>query len=108
MASDFLTLSRPRIGYARLVSARNTSNQSQGMDIKKVIILGHTLKQPLIQASGELVDGLEPTAIWTTPAGYLHAVRTLSVGEGCTRGGAAWVVQEGTIPGTHPASPRPD
>ena len=60
LASDILSLGRPRIGYARLVIARNVSNQSTIPDSNSVIALGHTRKQPLIRASSELGDGLEP------------------------------------------------
>ena len=44
LASAFLSLSRPRIGYARLLLLRNKPNQSQGMDINGVITLGHSPK----------------------------------------------------------------
>ena len=37
LASDLLTLSGPRIGYARLVSARNVPNHSTIMDYSKVL-----------------------------------------------------------------------
>ena len=49
IASNNLRLTGPKIGYARLLSARNTSNQSTILDLKSVITLGHTLKQPLME-----------------------------------------------------------
>ena len=76
------------------------------MDFYSVICLGHTLKQPLIGPSSELVDRLEPHALFTPGLPHRAAVPgcTVLVGRG---GGVPGVVQagwvwEGTIPGTHP------
>ena len=60
MASDNLRLYGPRIGYGRLVVARNSPNYSTIPDPESVIYLGHTRNVPLMPASSELVDGLEP------------------------------------------------
>ena len=60
LTSRNLSLGCPRIGYARLVVARNVSNQSQGMDYNSVITLGKPSKQPLMCSASELADGLEP------------------------------------------------
>ena len=49
VASFILRLTRPRIGYARLLVARNVPNQSTIMDYSRVIYLGHTGQQPLIR-----------------------------------------------------------
>ena len=48
MASDLLTLDGPRIGYARLVVAKNVPNHSTTIDSQSVIYLGHTLNLPLM------------------------------------------------------------
>ena len=48
VASNSLSLDRPRIGYARLLVARNSSNQSTILDLWSVITLGHTRNVPLI------------------------------------------------------------
>ena len=60
LASDNLSLDRPRIGYARLLNARNTPNHSTIPDSDTVITLGHSPYVPLIGSLSELVDGLEP------------------------------------------------
>ena len=60
VASDILRLDRPRIGYARLLVARNVPNHSTILDYSSVITLGHTSKEPLMRPRSELVDGSEP------------------------------------------------
>ena len=102
MTSADLRLLGPRIGYARLVVPRYSSNQSQGMDISKVINLGHTSKQPLMYRASELVDGLEPHGtIPQVAAAGMHVNGGTGVyGEGVPGVGLGgyW---EGSIPGTH-------
>ena len=66
MASDNPSLSRPRIGYARLLIAGNMPNHSTIMDPESVITLGHSARQPLMCPASELVDRLEPHGlIWS-------------------------------------------
>ena len=60
MTSVDLSLRRPEIGYARLVVARNSPHQSQGMDIISVITLGQQANVPLMWCPSELSYGLEP------------------------------------------------
>ena len=60
IASDNLSLRRPRIGYARLLVARNVPNYSTIPDSRSVIRLGHKVNVPLIRPSSELGDGFEP------------------------------------------------
>ena len=60
IASNVLSLRRPRIGYARLVIARNVSNQSTIPDSKRPLGLGHTRNVPLIWPRSDLSDGSEP------------------------------------------------
>ena len=75
------------------------------MDYYKVIYHGHSAKQPLIGPSSELGDGLEPHARFRST---VRGVRHGSSGagrEGCTRGGAGWVVPGGCYTG-YPADGR--
>ena len=60
LASGDLSLRRPRIGYARLLIARNMPNHSTIPDFYSVITLGQHVKQPLIWPPSELADGFEP------------------------------------------------
>ena len=50
MASNNLRLDGPRIGYARLLVARNPPNHSTIPDPKSVITLGHKANVPLIRS----------------------------------------------------------
>ena len=79
MTSRNLSLRRPRIGYARLVVAGNSPNQSQGMDINSVIRLGHSASLPLMCLLSELADGLEPHDLIYSPA---SSTRSRSVEHG--------------------------
>ena len=96
MTSRILSWRGPRIGYARLVSAKNMSNQSQGMEYNTVINLGHSPKQPLISSPSELVDGLEPHdhVLLSGPAGHAGA-GVLGVGGGVPGVGVLGGCQEG-------------
>ena len=60
VASDLLSLRCPRIGYARLVVARNEPNHSTIPGPRKVIYLGHKANVPLICPGSELSYGFEP------------------------------------------------
>ena len=60
LASTRPRLGRPRIGYARLVVARNPPYYSTILDSNSVIYLGHIANVPLIGLLSELVNGLEP------------------------------------------------
>ena len=64
-----MTLSRPRIGYARLLLARNIPYYSTIMDSESVINLGHKVNVPLIWPRSELSYGYEPhDLIYLRPA----------------------------------------
>ena len=61
-----------------------------------VIILGHTVNVPLMWSPSELIDGLEPHALFLLAVAPRTAVREYTAGgdagRRCTRGGAAgWV-----------------
>ena len=60
MASDNLSLDRPRIGYARPLIASYSSNHSTIIDYYSVITLGHTYNVPLIRSPSDLSYGSEP------------------------------------------------
>ena len=71
-------------------------------DFLSVIYLGHKAKQPLIRSLSELVDGFEPTALFTR-----RAAPVIVGTDWCGREGVPGVVQtggylEGGIPGTQP------
>ena len=91
-------LTRPRIGYARLVIARNMRKQSQGMDINSVIYVGHKVKQPLIRWTSELTDGLEPHGLKLPVRTASMSVRTGSWRGGGVPGVGCWV-GTGWVPG---------
>ena len=57
------------------------------MDINSVIMLGHSPNVPLIGASSELSDGLEPHALKLSVRAAAGCMTAVQVGEGCTRGG---------------------
>ena len=74
---------RPRIGYARLLVARNVPNYSTILDILSVITLGHTANVPLMRPSSDLADGFEPHGhIWSAARG----TRSRSMEHGAGRG----------------------
>ena len=60
MPSVSLNLRRPRIGYARLVIARNSVSALAYPGINSVITLGHSPKTATNPSLSELSDGLEP------------------------------------------------
>ena len=79
---------------------------------RSVITLGHTLKEPLIRPSSELVDGLEPhdyepsgVQHGVAPDGELGAVGRVYPGW-CSRVGGGRVVP-GIAPSHPPVSLRP-
>ena len=98
-----LSLRRPRIGYARLLLAKNTRNYSTIPGILSVITLGHTLNVPLMCLPSELSDGFEPHGLIQVSVQPAGVDEDGWVGRGCTRGGA-WLggYLEGAIPGTQP------
>ena len=84
------------IGYARLVVARNSSNQSQGSGSKSVIDLGHKAEQPLMYRASELSYGIEPhDHIWSSPRGSSVDHGPAVAWEGCTRGAVLGGCREG-------------
>ena len=71
------------------------------MDFYKVINLGHSPKQPLIQSSSELSDGLEPHAtLRVTPDGAAGYAK-VRVGGGVPGVVQEWGTRRGAIPGTN-------
>ena len=94
-------MTRPRIGYARLVIARNVPNHSTIPDSNTVIYLGHKAEQPLIGPPSELVDRSEPHGlIRSTDPNLVH-----DGSAGGWGGGVPGVVRQvgtgrGAIPGT--------
>ena len=77
------------------------------MDPRSVITLGQLANVPLIRPSSELSYRLEPHGYKLS--GDVAGVDMLGVlgGEGCTRGGASWVVLGGCYTG-YPADARFD
>ena len=92
---------RPRIGYARLLSARNVPNYSTIMDILSVITLGQVVKQPLIGSPSELSDGLEPhDYIYSAVHPHVASVQPCHGPAGVYPGLVQVGYWEGGIPGT--------
>ena len=71
------------------------------MDNNKVINLGHSAKQPLIQCSSELSDGLEPHGHILQP-GHHDVAGEVLPGQRWGVPGVVrwWGTWEGAIPGT--------
>ena len=107
--SDNLSLLGPRIGYARLLNARNVPNYSTIADILSVITLGHTLRLPLMCPSSELVDGSEPHGQKRSAGCSVSTSRVVGRGGGVPGVGCGWVgAGGGVLPTQPPSQPEAD